>query len=69
MVLNNLFLAMPGFQEILIILILAGVFIFGAKKIPELARTLGKAKGEFQKGKLEGEKELNDLKNKEVKSD
>jgi sec-independent protein translocase protein TatA len=69
MVLNNLFLAMPGFQEILIVLILAGVFIFGAKKIPELARTLGKAKGEFQKGKLEGEKELNDLKNKEVKSD
>jgi sec-independent protein translocase protein TatA len=69
MVLNNLFLAMPGFQEILIILILAGVFIFGAKKIPELARTLGKAKGEFEKGKIEAEKELNDLKNKEAKLD
>jgi len=69
MVLNNLFLAMPGFQEILIILIIAGVFIFGAKKIPELARTLGKAKGEFEKGKIESEKELNDLKNKEAKSD
>jgi len=69
MVLNNFFLAMPGFQEILIILILAGIFIFGAKKIPELARTLGKAKGEFEKGKIEGEKELKDLKNKESKSD
>jgi len=69
MVLSNLFLAMPGFQEILIILILAGIFIFGAKKIPELARTLGKAKGEFEKGKIEGEKELKDLKNKEAKSD
>lgn len=69
MVLNNFFLAMPGFQEILIILILAGIFIFGAKKIPELARTLGKAKGEFEKGKIEGEKELKDLKNKEAKSD
>jgi sec-independent protein translocase protein TatA len=69
MVLNNLFLAMPGFQEILIILIIAGVFIFGAKKIPELARTLGKAKGEFEKGKIESEKELSDLKNKEAKSD
>jgi len=69
MVLSNFFLAMPGFQEILIILILAGIFIFGAKKIPELARTLGKAKGEFEKGKIEGEKELKDLKNKEAKSD
>ncbi len=69
MVLNNFFLAMPGFQEILIILILAGIFIFGAKKIPELARTLGKAKGEFEKGKIEGEKEIKDLKNKESKLD
>jgi sec-independent protein translocase protein TatA len=60
---------MPGITEILIILVLAGVFIFGAKKIPELAKTLGKAKGEFEKGKLEGEKELNDFKNKEKKSD
>jgi len=58
---------MPGGSEILIIIVLAVVFIFGAKKIPELAKTLGKAKGEFEKGKLEGEKELNDFKNKEKK--
>ena len=31
--------------------------LFGAKKIPELARSLGKAKGEFKKGLAEGEKE------------
>lgn len=60
---------MPGGSEILIIIVLAVVFIFGAKKIPELAKTLGKAKGEFEKGKLEGEKELNDFKNKEKNSD
>jgi len=65
MTLEGIFLAMPGINEILIILVLAAVFIFGAKKIPELAKTLGKAKGEFEKGKLEGEKELNDFKNKE----
>lgn len=69
MTLHSTFLAMPGITEILIILVLAGVFIFGAKKIPELAKTLGKAKGEFEKGKLEGERELNDFKNKEKKSD
>jgi len=28
---------------------------------------LGKAKGEFEKGKIEGEKELKDLKDKEKK--
>jgi len=67
MSLEGIILAMPGINEILIILVLAAVFIFGAKKIPELAKTLGKAKGEFEKGKLEGEKELNEFKNKEKK--
>ncbi|EGG42814.1 Sec-independent protein translocase subunit TatA/TatB [Candidatus Nitrosarchaeum limnium] len=65
MTLETISLAMPGINEILIILVLAAVFIFGAKKIPELAKTLGKAKGEFEKGKIEGERELNDFKNKE----
>ncbi len=69
MTLQSIFLAMPGGSEILIIIVLAVVFIFGVKKIPELAKTLGKAKGEFEKGKLEGEKELNDFKNKEKKLD
>ena len=69
MTIQSIFLAMPGGSEILIIIVLAVVFIFGAKKIPELAKTLGKAKGEFEKGKLEGEKELNDFKNKEKKLD
>ena len=69
MTLQSIILAMPGGNEILIIIVLAVVFIFGAKKIPELAKTLGKAKGEFEKGKLEGEKELNDFKNKEKKLD
>ena len=33
------------------------VVLFGAKKIPDLARALGKAKGEFKKGLAEGAKE------------
>ncbi|MCL4327801.1 MAG: twin-arginine translocase TatA/TatE family subunit [Candidatus Thermoplasmatota archaeon] len=39
---------------IAIVLILFG----GAKKIPEFARSLGKASGEFNRGKLEIEREL-----------
>jgi len=56
-------------QEWIFIIIIAVVFIFGAKKIPELAKTFGRAKGEFEKGKIEGEKELKDFKDKESKSD
>ena len=40
-----------GPPEILIIVVVIVVILFGAKKIPELARALGRAKGEFEKGK------------------
>jgi sec-independent protein translocase protein TatA len=65
----------PQGGEIVIIVIVIGVLIFGAKKIPELAKTFGKAKGEFEKGKIEGDKELKEFKgeigskDKETKSD
>ncbi len=54
-----------AYEQIIIVVIVVGALIFGAKKIPELARTFGKAKGEFEKGKLESEKELKDFKDKE----
>ncbi len=66
---ENIFLQLPMGNEWIILIIIAVVFIFGAKKIPELAKTFGKAKGEFEKGKIEGEKELKDFKDKKVKSD
>ena len=40
---------MIGSTELIIIGILA-IFLFGAKRIPELARNLGRAKGEFHAG-------------------
>ncbi len=46
----------PGLWQIVIVVLVVAV-LFGAKKIPELARSLGKAKGEFMKGLKEGEKE------------
>ena len=51
-----------GGYDWVVIIVIVGVLLFGAKKIPELARTLGKSKGEFEKGKIEGDKELKDLK-------
>ena len=44
---------MLGSTEIIVLVVVIGVLIFGAKKIPELAKTFGKAKGEFEKGKIE----------------
>ena len=46
----------PGIWQLLIVILII-VVVFGGKKIPELARSLGKAKGEFKKGLVEGEKE------------
>lgn len=40
----------------LLLCIGVAVLLFGGKKIPDLARSLGKAKGEFKKGLAEGEK-------------
>ncbi len=54
-----------AYENVIIAVVIIGVLIFGAKKIPELARTFGKAKGEFEKGKIESEKELKDFKDKE----
>jgi sec-independent protein translocase protein TatA len=47
---------MPGAQELLIVLLIV-VVIFGASRIPQLARSLGKAKTEFQQGIKEGDKD------------
>ena len=60
---ESLMVFVGGYEWVWIIVIV-GVLLFGAKKIPELARTLGKSKGEFEKGKMEGDKELKDLKEK-----
>ena len=48
--------------EMIVLVVVVGGLIFGAKKIPQLAKTFGKAKGEFEKGKVEADKELKDFK-------
>ena len=51
---------MLGTQDILLILIVA-LFLFGPNKLPELARSLGKATGEFKKAQIQGESELSKM--------
>ncbi len=48
---------MPGWQEIIVIALVV-VVLFGGKKIPELARGLGKAMNEFKRAKSEIKDEI-----------
>ena len=50
---------LPGGSEWFVIGLLA-LLLFGPKKLPELARGLGKTLGEFRRAKAEFEQELSD---------
>ncbi|MFC6718541.1 twin-arginine translocase TatA/TatE family subunit [Natrialbaceae archaeon GCM10025810] len=65
MVVENapLFVPTPGGPELLIILFIA-ILLFGANKIPKLARSTGEAMGEFQKGREKVETELEEMREK-----
>ena len=51
-------------MEWIILLVVIIVVLFGAKKLPELARSIGKAKGEYEKGLAEAELEVKRMKEK-----
>jgi len=55
-----------AFENFLLVVILIGVVLFGAQKLPELARALGKAQSEFEKGKRESIRETSTEDNRGV---
>ncbi|ABP94968.1 MULTISPECIES: twin-arginine translocase TatA/TatE family subunit [Metallosphaera] len=48
-------------SDIAIIIIVALVLFVGSSKIPELFRSMGRALGEFKKGRMEAEMEINQM--------
>ncbi len=67
---HTLAIGMPGGPELLVIVFII-LLLFGAKKLPELSRALGKSLGEFKKGQKEGgepDKELDGAEKKEIPS-
>ncbi|ELY85152.1 MULTISPECIES: twin-arginine translocase TatA/TatE family subunit [Natrialba] len=63
-----LFAPVPGGPELLIILFIA-ILLFGANKIPQLARSTGEAMGEFQKGREKVETELEEMRDGDFEGD
>jgi sec-independent protein translocase protein TatA len=49
----NLAIGTPGPLELIIILVVV-LLLFGAKRLPELSKSLGRSLSEFKKGREEG---------------
>src|SRR2546428_13609936 len=60
--LSNLIMGIVNGTEWIIIILIIVVVIFGAKKVPEIARSFGRATTEYEKAKIEAKKELQRVK-------
>ncbi len=47
-----------AYENVLLVIIAMGALFFGAKRLPELARSLGRAQTEFEKAKIEARREV-----------
>lgn len=54
----NLTAQIEGMEWIVLLIIVAVLFLFGPQKLPELARSTGRALGEFRRGRMEVDQEI-----------
>jgi sec-independent protein translocase protein TatA len=60
--LTSLIMGIVNGAEIIIIVVVIAALFFGVKKIPELARSFGKASTEYEKARIEARREIQQLK-------
>ena len=61
--LTSLIMGIVNSAEVIIIVVIIAILFFGIKKIPDLARSLGKASTEYEKSRIEARKEIQQIKN------
>jgi sec-independent protein translocase protein TatA len=59
---SSLIMGIVNGAEIIIIVVVIAALFFGVKKIPELARSFGKASTEYEKARIEARREIQQLK-------
>jgi sec-independent protein translocase protein TatA len=47
-----------AYENAILVIIIAGILLFGSKKLPEIFRSLGRAHTEYEKAKLEAQREF-----------
>lgn len=60
--LGSYLLQVPGGIEWIIIIAVIVLLFFGVKKIPEIARNVGKASSEYKKARIEADREIQKIK-------
>jgi sec-independent protein translocase protein TatA len=60
---SNLVMGLVNGTEWIIIIVVIGIVIFGAKKVPDIARSFGRATTEYEKAKIEAKNELRRIRN------
>ena len=59
--LTSLIMGIVNGAEIIILVVVIAALFFGVKKIPELARSFGRASTEYEKARIEARKEIQQL--------
>src|SRR2546426_2561967 len=55
---STLFRQFGGIEWVIFLIVVALLLLFGPSKLPEFARSVGRAWGEFRRGKMEVEREI-----------
>jgi sec-independent protein translocase protein TatA len=63
--LHHFFIQIPGGIEWVILIVVIVVVFFGIKKIPEMAKSFGRATAEYEKARIQAKRELQQIKSTE----
>ena len=63
--LHHFFIQIPGGFEWVILIVVIVVVFFGIKKIPEMAKSFGRATAEYEKARIQAKRELQQIKSTE----